>query len=168
MHFLFFLLDYSCYILFGHRKLSVRCPLWILPLFHYIVAHFGGLLLFTLDFALSIIKILTLFFFFLLSPLGLPCCPQVFYLWLVRATLLLWSMGSVVVAYQLSCLMACGIFLDQDWTHVPCFSRRTLYHWTTMEGLWFIFSLHLSASHFLCFHFQSLWVLHFQTISFCI
>ena len=64
MHFLFFLLDYSCYILFAHRKLSVRCPLWILPLFHYIVAHFGGLLLFTLDFALSIIKILTLFFFF--------------------------------------------------------------------------------------------------------
>ena len=58
-----------------------------------------------------------------------------------------------------------GSSWTRDWTHVPCISRRILYHWTTMEVLWFIFGLHLSASHFLSFHFQSLWVIHFQSIS---
>ena len=45
----------------------------------------------------------------------------------------LWSAGSVVVAHGLSCSAACGIFLDQGSTRVPCIGRRTLNHCATRE-----------------------------------
>ena len=36
---------------------------------------------------------------------------------------------SVVVVHKLSCSEAYGIFLDQNWTHVPCNGRRLLIQW---------------------------------------
>jgi len=39
-------------------------------------------------------------------------------------------MASVFVAHRLSCSLACGIFLDQESTHVPCIGRGILNHWT--------------------------------------
>ena len=58
----------------------------------------------------------------------------------LRWLLLLWSMGSrcvgsVVVAHELSCSAACGIFPDQDQTRVPCIGRQILNHCSTSEVL---------------------------------
>ena len=46
-------------------------------------------------------------------------------------TLQLWLIGSVVVAFRLSCSGACGILvnLTRDHTHIPCIERRILNHW---------------------------------------
>ena len=41
--------------------------------------------------------------------------------------------GSVVVAHGLSGLEACGIFLNQDPTHVACIGRKILNHWAPRE-----------------------------------
>ena len=41
--------------------------------------------------------------------------------------------GSVVVAHGLSCSTACGIFLDQGSTRVPCIGRQILNHCATRE-----------------------------------
>ena len=43
------------------------------------------------------------------------------------------STGSVVVGHGVSCSAACGIFLDQDRTCVPCTGRRILNHCATRE-----------------------------------
>ena len=45
--------------------------------------------------------------------------------------LLLQSPGPVVVAHRLSCPEACGIFLEQGLSRVPCIGRWSLNHWTT-------------------------------------
>ena len=42
-------------------------------------------------------------------------------------------MSSTVAAHGPSCLVACGIFLDQGWDCVPCAGRQILDHWTTRE-----------------------------------
>ena len=42
---------------------------------------------------------------------------------------------SVVVVHKLSCSEAYGIFLDQNWTHVPCNGRQLLIQWATREIL---------------------------------
>ena len=41
------------------------------------------------------------------------------------------TQASAVVAQQLSCPVACGIFRDQRSTHVSCIGRRIFNHWTT-------------------------------------
>lgn len=41
--------------------------------------------------------------------------------------------ASVAVAHGLCYHAACGIFLDQDGTHIPCIGRWILKHWTTRE-----------------------------------
>ena len=38
-----------------------------------------------------------------------------------------------MVACGFSCPLACGIFPDQDQTHVPCIGRRIFNHWITRE-----------------------------------
>ena len=43
-------------------------------------------------------------------------------------------MGLVVVAHGLSCPVTCGIFLDQDRTHVPCISRPILNRWAPRKA----------------------------------
>ena len=43
--------------------------------------------------------------------------------------------GLELVAPGLSCLSVCGIFPDQDRTHVPCIDRRILIHCATWEVL---------------------------------
>ena len=67
-----------------------------------------------------------MFIYFILTVLGLLCCVGSSLVAVIggyssllcagfslRWLFLLWSMGSVVVAYGLSCSTACGIFLDQ-------------------------------------------------------
>ena len=47
-----------------------------------------------------------------------------------------WALGvwaSVVVAHGFSCPLACGIFLEQGWNHVPFTGRWIPNHWTTSE-----------------------------------
>ena len=43
--------------------------------------------------------------------------------------------GSVVVARELSCCLACGFFPDQDQTYVPCTGRWIFNHWTSIKPL---------------------------------
>ena len=48
-----------------------------------------------------------------------------------------WALGpqsSVVVAHELSCPEACGIFLDQGSKPSPGMARQILNHWTTREA----------------------------------
>ena len=71
-------------------------------------------------------------------------------------------MGSVVVVQGLSCLRACGIFLDQDGTHVLCFGRRILSHWTWMSLLLLRLSL-VAASR--CCSSCDVWVSHRRSFS---
>ena len=44
-------------------------------------------------------------------------------------------LGSAVAAWGLSCPLACGIFPDQDSTHVPSIGRRIFNQWTIWEVL---------------------------------
>ena len=84
---------------------------------------------------------------------GLCCCMQAFSSCRNRELLsgsrdfslrwlFLWPLDSgPLVQYWrhtgLSCPAACGIFLDQDQTYVPCIGRQILNHWTTREVLLF-------------------------------
>ena len=61
-------------------------------------------------------------------------------LWLQCTGFSLWwllglqSTGSRVVGVRrVSCPVACGIYLDSNWTRVRCIGRRILNHWTTRE-----------------------------------
>ena len=51
----------------------------------------------------------------------------------------LWSAGSVVVAHQLSCSEACGIFPEKEWNPVPCISRGILNHQSIKEPLYIVY-----------------------------
>ena len=42
-------------------------------------------------------------------------------------------MSPAAVAHGLSCLVVCGIFLDQGLNPCPCIGKRILKHWPTME-----------------------------------
>ena len=87
----------------------------------------------------------TLIFFFFFGYVDLGCCAQAFsssvsgaysfcgayshcggftcfWAWALGPT------GLIVVAHGLSCSPACGIFLDQGLTHVPCIGRLILNH----------------------------------------
>jgi len=50
---------------------------------------------------------------------------------LTAEQLALGGVGSVAVAHESSCFLACGIFLDQGLN--PCTDRQILNHWTTRE-----------------------------------
>ena len=91
--------------------------------------------------------IICLFFYFILTVLGLLCCVGsslvaaiggYFSLlcagFSLRRLFLLWSMGSVVVAYGLSCSTACGIFLDQGSNLCLLHWQQILYHPATREA----------------------------------
>ena len=73
-------------------------------------------------------------YLYLLAVSGLHCCARAFsncVKWgqlFVAVLQLLGHMCSVIVAYQLSCSEACGIFLD-DRTHVPCIGRQIPIHY---------------------------------------
>ena len=56
------------------------------------------------------------------------------------------SQASVVVAHGLNCSKACGIFWNQEQTHVPCIGRQILVHGTTREVPKLIAQLSTSTS----------------------
>ena len=63
--------------------------------------------------------------------------------WLWAHGLPLWQQPvDSVVEHGLSCSVACGIFPDQGWTHVPCISRWILNRWTTREIPCFSLNIH--------------------------
>ena len=98
-----------------------------------------------------------LLLFFFLAALGLHCCTWAFSscergyagecmllcsAWASHGSgfsycrALAWGTWGLLVAAQgLSCSITCGIFLDQDRTHVSCIGRWILYHWATREAL---------------------------------
>ena len=54
--------------------------------------------------------------------------------------------ASVVGAHGLSCPTACGIFLDQGPTCVPCIGRWILNHWTTKKSSFAAFHVNVSVA----------------------
>ena len=68
----------------------------------------------------------------------------------------LWSAGSVVMAHELSCSEACGIFPEQDWNRVPCIGRGILNHQTIKEPLYIVYYIvHLLQNYKLAVQFSS-------------